>query len=76
MVCKNKTFVFIVAILLSIVFNSSVLLANNLKNESKITTQEQAVKHAAKLGNDKCQKDFGLSPFKPESYKAEFIDSK
>jgi hypothetical protein len=73
---NNKMFVFILAILISIVFNSSVLQANDSKNEKLITTQEQAAKHAAKLANEKCQKDFGHAPFNPESYKAELVDSK
>lgn len=71
-----KMFIFIVTIILSIAFNSSTLQANTSKNEKQIKTQEHAAKHAAKLANEKCQKDFGYSPFKPESYKAEFIDSK
>ncbi|MBN1182334.1 MAG: hypothetical protein JXB49_08620 [Bacteroidales bacterium] len=73
---NNKLYIFIVAILISIVFYSSALMANNSKNETQITTQEQAAKHAAKLANEKCQKDFGVSPFKPDLYKAELIDSK
>ena len=76
MVRKNKMFVFIVTIILSIAFTSCALKNNNAKNESQIISQEQAAKHAANLANEKCQKDFGHSPFKPESYKAEFIDSK
>ena len=76
MVRKNKMFVFIVTIILSIVFTSCALKNNNEKNESQIISQELAAKHAANLANEKCQKDFGHSPFKPESYKAELIDSK
>ena len=76
MVRKNKVFVFIVTIILSIAFTSCALKNNNAKNESQIISQEQAAKHAANLANEKCQKDFGLSPFKPGSYKAELIDSK
>ena len=76
MVRKNKMIVFIVSIILSIAFTSCALKANNANKKSPIISQEQAAKHAAKLANEKCQKDFGLSPFKPESYKAEFIDSK
>ena len=71
-----KMFVFIVAIIISIAFNYAVLQANDSKNEKQIITQEQAAKHAANLANEKCQKDFGHAPFKPESYKAELVDSK
>ena len=71
-----KMFVFIVAIIISIAFNYAVLQPNDSKNEKQIITQEQAAKHAANLANEKCQKDFGHAPFKPESYKAELVDSK
>ncbi|NLD35804.1 MAG: hypothetical protein GX654_02960 [Desulfatiglans sp.] len=73
---RNKMLVFKIAILISIVFNSSVLQANDSKNEEQITTQKQAAIHAAKLANEKCQKNFGISPFKPELYKAELVNSK
>ena len=69
-------FIFIVVIIISVAFNAAVLQANNSKNEKQIITQEQAAKHAAKLANEKCQKDFGHSPFTPESYKAELVVSK
>ena len=68
--------IIIMAITISITFQSAVLHANNSTNEKQITTQEQAAKHAAKLANEKCQKDFSYPPFKPESYKAELVDSK
>ena len=71
-----KMFIFIVTIIISIAFNSAVLQANNSKNEKQIITQEHAAEHAVKLANEKCQKDFGMSPFKPESYKAELVGSK
>ena len=73
---NNKRFVFAAAFLIAVVFSSSVIRANNSENEKQITTKEQAAEHAAKLANEKCQKNFGMSPFKPESYKAEFVDSK
>jgi hypothetical protein len=76
MVRKNKMFVFIVTIILSIAFTSCALQGNNSKNENQIISQEQAAKHAAKLANEKCQKDFGVSPVKPDLYKAELVDSK
>ncbi len=71
-----KMFIFTLAIITSIVFNPAVLQADNSDNEKQIITQEQAAKHAAKLANEKCQKVFGHSPFKPGSYKAELINSK
>ena len=71
-----KMFFLIVTIVISISFNSSLLQATNSKKEKQIITKKQAAEHAAKLANEKCQKDFGLSPFTPESYQAEFVDSK
>jgi len=71
-----KRFVFITAIVIFMAFNPAVLQAGNSKNSKQITTQEQAAKHAAKLANEKCQKEFGYSPFTPETYKAEFVNSK
>jgi len=68
--------IFIVVIIISIAFNAAVLRANNSNNERQIITQEQAAEHAAKLANEKCQKDFGNSPFTPDSYKAELVDSR
>ena len=76
MVRKNKMIAFIVTIILSIAFTSCGLKNSNAKNASQFNSQEQAAKHAAELANEKCQKDFNISPFKPESYKAEFFDSK
>ena len=73
---NRKMFLFVLSILMSLFISSSVLQANNSKNEEQFITQEQAAKHAAKLANDKCQKDFGMSPFKPDSYKAELLNSK
>jgi len=73
---NRKMFLFVESILMSIFISSSVLQANNSKNEKQFITQEQATKHAAKLANEKCQKDFGMSPFKPDSYKAELVNSK
>jgi len=71
-----KMVIFTVVIIISIAFNPVVLLANDSKNEKQIITQEEAAKYAAKLANEKCQKDFGYSPFTPESYKAELVGSK
>ena len=63
-----KMFFLIVTIVISISFNSSLLQATNSKKEKQIITKKQAAEHAAKLANEKCQKDFGLSPFTPESF--------
>ncbi|MFC1494340.1 hypothetical protein ACFL6W_03575 [Thermodesulfobacteriota bacterium] len=52
-----KIFIFMVAIIVSTTFNATVLQASNSKDEKQIITQEQAAKHAAKLANEKCQKD-------------------
>jgi len=52
------------------------LQGNNSENKNQIITQEQAAEFAAKLANEKFQKDFHQSPFKPESYKAELVDSR
>ena len=68
-----KMFIFIAAVIISTVFNPVLLQADDSKH---ITTQEQAAEHAAKLANEKCRMEFGCSPFKPESYKAELVDSK
>lgn len=71
-----KMSIFIMAVIISINFNSCALQANNSKNEKRIITQEQAAEHAAELANEQCQKEFGLSPFKPETYKAQLVDTK
>jgi hypothetical protein len=72
----HKRDISIVVIVISIAFNLAVLQANNLNNGKQIITQEQAAEHAAKLANEKCQKDFGSSPFTSGSYKAELVDSR
>ena len=71
-----KMIIFIVAIIICGAFNAAVLQANNSKNKRQIITQEQAAEHAAKLANEKCQKEFGESPFTFESYEAELVDSR
>lgn len=69
--------IFIFAVGISVSSISSVAFPqDNSENNKQITTQEQAAEFAAKLANEKFQKDFGRSPFKPESYKAELIDSR
>ena len=72
----HKMTIFIVVIIISIAFNLAVLQANNSEIKEQIVSQEQAEVHAAKLANEKCQKEFGESPFAPGSYEAELVDSK
>ena len=69
-------FIIIAAVIISAAFNPAALRADDSKNGELIATPEQAAKHAARLANEKCQEEFGLSPFKPESYKAEFKGAK
>ena len=76
MVRYFKIMIFIVAISISGLCNTAALQANDSENKKQIITQEQAAEHAAKLANEKCQKEFGKSPFTPESYEAEFVDSR
>jgi len=71
-----KMFLSVGVVILSIAFNATVLQANNSESKYEIITQEQAAEHAAKLANEKCQKEFGQSPFTPGSYEAELVDSK
>jgi hypothetical protein len=56
--------------------NANILQANDSEMSVQIISQEQAAAYAAKLANEKCQKEFGESPFKPGSYEAELVDSK
>jgi hypothetical protein len=72
----SKMTILVVSISISGTFNATVLQADNSENKYEIITQEQAAEHAAKLANEKCQKEFGQSPFTPGSYEAESIDSK
>lgn len=71
-----KIIIFIVAISISGLCSTAALQANDSENKQQIITQEQAAGHAAKLANEKCQKDFGKSPFTSDSYKAELVDSR
>jgi hypothetical protein len=71
-----RMIIFVVAISISSAFCPTILQANNSENSDQITSQEQAAMHAAKLANEKCQKEFGESPFTPASYEAELVDSK
>jgi hypothetical protein len=71
-----KVFIFVLAVITSGAFGACVLQANNSESKNQIITEKQAAVHAAKLANEKCQKDFGISPFTPGSYEAELVDSK
>jgi hypothetical protein len=71
-----RLIIFVVVISISGAFDATILQANNSEIKEQITSQEQAAMHAAKLANEKCQKEFGESPFKPGSYEAELVDSK
>jgi hypothetical protein len=66
----------VVAMSISGACSMASLKGNNSENKKQIITQEHAAELAAKLANEKFQKDFHRSPFKPESYKAELIDSR
>jgi hypothetical protein len=70
-----RMIIFIVGISISSAFYPIVLQADNSGDKEEIITQEQAAAHAAKLANEKCQEAFGESPFTPESYEAELVDS-
>lgn len=67
---------FVVAISISSAFYPTILQANNSEINEQIISQEQAAVHAAKLANEKCQKEFGNSPFTPGSYEAELVDGR
>ena len=68
--------VFFAIISICCAINANILQANDSEMSIQIISQEQAATHAAKLANEKCQKVFGESPFTPESYEAEWVDSK
>jgi hypothetical protein len=71
------TFFFILAICFVNSLGSTSLHANETTvKKEKSLTQEQAATLASKIGNKKFQKEFGISPFSPESYKAELVDNK
>lgn len=71
-----KMIIFVVAVSMCGGFDATILQASDSETSEQITSQEQAAAHAAKLANEKCQKEFGESPFTPGSYEAELIDSK
>jgi hypothetical protein len=68
--------IFVVVMSISGVCSVAFPQDNNLENKKQIINEEQAAELAAKLANEKFQKDFHRSPFRPESYKAELIDSR
>lgn len=49
---------------------------NNTDKKQDIITKEQAAILASKIANEKFEKDFGVSPFSPESYTAELVGNK
>jgi hypothetical protein len=69
-------FILVIVISVSGACSKAFLQGRNPENKKQIITQEQAAELAAKLANEKFQKDFHQSPFNPESYKAELIDSR
>ncbi len=71
------TFFFILTICFVNSLGTTSLHANEeAEKKEKSLTQEQAATLASKIANKKFQKDFNMSPFTPESYKAELIDNK
>jgi hypothetical protein len=69
-------FIFVVTLSLSFVFDAAVTQAEDSENKKQTLTQEQAAELAAKLANEKFQKAYRRSPFKPDSYQAELTDSR
>ena len=71
------TFFFILTICFVNSLGTTSLHANDSTEKNKnILTQKQAATLASKIANKKFQKDFNMSPFTPESYKAELVDNK
>lgn len=71
------TFFFILTICFANSLGTTSLHANETTvKKDKSLTQEQAATLASKIANKKFQKDFNMSPFTPESYKAELVDNK
>ena len=69
--------IFFAAISISVLLNTPILNAgDNTEKKQKDLTQEQAAILASQIANEKFQKDFGLSPFTPESYTAQLIDNR
>lgn len=68
--------ILMLALSMSGIFNVALLYANNSATEKQIITRDQASEFASKLANEKFQKDFGISPFTPESYPAELIGNR
>ena len=61
----------LVAISIFAHFKQSILEADD--GDTQIQTHVQAAKLASELANDKCHAVFGVSPFTPESYKAQLM---
>jgi len=73
----RKIFLFLMTISIASLLSTTTLHANNnTEKKQNIITQEQAAIIASRIANEKCQKDFGISPFTPESYTAELVDNK
>jgi hypothetical protein len=64
------------AICLFSFLSRSTLQAEDIDSNTQITTQEQAAEFASKLANEKCKESFGKSPFAPDSYVAQLLDSR
>ena len=62
--------------ILSLLGTTTLQANNNTEKKQNILTQEQAAILASKIANEKFKKDFGISPFTPESYTAELADNK
>ncbi|MFC1494040.1 hypothetical protein ACFL6W_02060 [Thermodesulfobacteriota bacterium] len=70
-------FLFFMTISIVSLLGTAYIHANDkTKEKQNILTQEQAAILASKIANEKFQKDFGISPFTPESYAAELVDDK
>lgn len=70
-------FLFLLEVSVSVSLSATILYANDKTDENQnILTQEQAAILASILANKKFQKDFGMSPFTPESYAPELVENK
>jgi hypothetical protein len=69
-------FIFFPAICMFCTLSPSAIHAEGSENSKQTLTQEQAAELAARLANEKFQKDYRRSPFTPESYPAVLIDTR
>lgn len=70
-------FLFIAVISISVLLDTPALLAgDDTEKKQDDLTQEQAAILASRIANERFQKDFGLSPFTPESYTAQLVDNR